>query len=74
MASRPVLADCPSCLSFNWAGGLRAALAELLAAESTPMPPYEAGKDAQDAWGDRRAKARNDAAALSPANTKGAQT
>jgi len=38
------------------------ALKELLASELTLMPPFEAGKDAQDAWVDRRAKARNDAA------------
>jgi hypothetical protein len=41
---------------------LLAALKELLASELTLMPPYEAGKAAQDAWADRRAKARNDAA------------
>lgn len=38
-----------------------AALKELLSAELTPMPVYEAGKEAQNAWADRRAKARNDA-------------
>jgi hypothetical protein len=36
-------------------------LMELLAAECTQMPPYEAGKEAQEAWADRRATARNDA-------------
>jgi hypothetical protein len=37
------------------------ALRELLAAQLTQMPSFEAGKDAQDAWADRRAKARNGA-------------
>lgn len=40
------------------------ALRELLAAWMTSMPPYEAGKEAQDAWADRRAAARNNAAFL----------
>jgi len=39
------------------------ALRELLASQLTQMPSYEAGKDAQDAWADRRANARNNAAA-----------
>ena len=42
---------------------LREALGELLSAEMMPMPPYEAGKEAQDAWADRRAAARNEARA-----------
>lgn len=46
------------------APGLLAALKELLASEMSIMPPFEAGKDAQDAWADRMAKARNDAAAV----------
>lgn len=40
------------------------ALSELLDAELTEMPPYEAGKEAQDAWADRRAAARNNARAV----------
>lgn len=40
---------------------LLTALDELLAAELTQMPAYEAGKAAQDAWADRRAAARNNA-------------
>lgn len=40
------------------------ALKELLASQLAIMPPFEAGKDAQNAWSDRRAKARNDAAAV----------
>lgn len=38
-------------------------LRELLASELTEKPCFEAGKDAQDAWADRRAKARNNASA-----------
>lgn len=38
------------------------ALKELLASQLAVMPPFEAGAAAQDAWSDRRAKARNDAA------------
>lgn len=43
---------------------LFAALKELLASQAATYPPFEAGKTAQDAWADRRAKARNDAAAV----------
>lgn len=43
---------------------LKEALRELLETTLSEMPPHEAGKDAQDAWADRRAKARNDAAAI----------
>lgn len=43
------------------APALLTALDELLAAELTQIPPYEAGKEAQDAWADRRAEARNNA-------------
>lgn len=39
------------------------ALVELLAAELIPMPSNEAGREAQDAWADRRAAARNNARA-----------
>ena len=42
---------------------LLAALKELLASNLAIFPSFEAGKDAQDAWSDRRAKARNDATA-----------
>lgn len=38
------------------------ALKELLAAELAIFPSAEAGKEAQDAWADRRAAARNNAA------------
>lgn len=41
---------------------LLAALKELLDSQLELMPPFESGKDAQEAWLDRRAKARNDAA------------
>jgi hypothetical protein len=37
------------------------ALRELLAAELAMFPAFEAGKEAQDAWADRRAAARNNA-------------
>lgn len=40
------------------------ALKELLASQLAAMPPFEAGAAAQDAWSDRRAKARNDAVAV----------
>lgn len=40
------------------------ALSELLAAELTQIPPYESGKEAQDAWAARRAAARNNARAV----------
>ena len=43
---------------------LREALRELLETTLSQIPPYEAGRDAQDAWADRCAKARNDAAAI----------
>lgn len=39
-------------------------LNELFSAGLTQMPSYEAGKEAQDAWADRRAAARNKAAEL----------
>lgn len=39
------------------------ALGKLLEAESTQSPPYEAGKETQDAWADRRAAARSNARA-----------
>lgn len=39
-------------------------LQELMSAHGAQMPPFESGKEAQDAWADRRAKARNDAADL----------
>ena len=35
------------------------ASSEMLASELTPCPPFEAGIDAQNAWADRRADARN---------------
>lgn len=37
------------------------ALTELLAAEVAQFPPYEAGKEAQDAWSNRRAAAKSNA-------------
>jgi hypothetical protein len=40
---------------------LLAALEELLAAHLETFPQFEAGKEAQDAWSDRRAAARNSA-------------
>lgn len=40
------------------------ALNDLLSSHLTLMPSAEAGKEAQDAWADRRAAARNTAAAL----------
>ena len=40
------------------------ALRELLESHQTPIPPYEAGRAAQDAWADRKAKARINASAL----------
>jgi hypothetical protein len=43
---------------------LREALAELLAAELSQMPPGDDGIEAQNAWADRRAAARNSAAML----------
>lgn len=43
----------------------RGALKELLDSELSQMPPAEAGVAAQNAWADRRAAARNNAAALS---------
>jgi hypothetical protein len=52
---------------------LLAALQELLSSQFTPMPPHEEGKDAQDAWADRRATSRNDAAAAIAKATGAAQ-
>lgn len=43
--------------------GVRAALRELLTSELTQIPPYEDGKEAQEAWAYRRAAALNDAEA-----------
>ena len=40
---------------------LLGAIKELLASQMAPYPPFEAGKDAQNAWSDRRAKACSDA-------------
>ncbi len=40
------------------------ALKELLSSGLSEMPPYEAGKEAQDAWADRRAAARNKATSI----------
>lgn len=40
---------------------LEEGLKELLDAETTHFPTYEDGREAQEAWADRRAKARNDA-------------
>ena len=51
------------CYLIAAAPDLLAALRELLAAQLTQIPPFEAGKEAQDAWADRRATARNNAAA-----------
>ena len=42
---------------------LKGLLRELLTTELLMMPSFEAGVAAQDAWADRRAKARDDAAA-----------
>lgn len=39
------------------------ALKEVLASQTALMPPFEAGKEAQDEWINRREKARNDAVA-----------
>jgi hypothetical protein len=52
---------------------LLSTLEELLAAQLTAMPPYEAGKEAQDAWADRRAAARNNARAAIALATEGKQ-
>jgi hypothetical protein len=38
------------------------ALKALLASDLSIIPPFNAGREAQDAWADMRAKARNDAA------------
>lgn len=46
------------------APALLAALEELLAAELSEMPGYEAGRGPQDAWADRLTAARNNARAL----------
>ena len=43
---------------------LRDALAELLWAIQTEIPPYEAGQEAQEAWSSRRLAARNNAARI----------
>ena len=43
---------------------LLGALKELLASQLAPYPPFESGKDAQNAWSDRRAKACTDAEAV----------
>jgi hypothetical protein len=43
---------------------LKDALVELLAAQYAQFPPAEAGQEAQNAWADRRAAARNNATAL----------
>jgi hypothetical protein len=51
-------------------GRLRGVLRELLETTLSQMPPHEAGKDAQDTWADRRAKARNDAAAIDAERAK----
>lgn len=51
--------------------GLFVALAELLSAEQTPMPPAAAGLDAQTAWAERLAAARDNAArTLTPKATQ----
>jgi hypothetical protein len=45
-------------------GAALAALRELLDTTYSEMPSFEQGSEAQNAWADRRAKARNNAAAL----------
>jgi hypothetical protein len=39
--------------------GLMGVIRELLDSSAAQMPPFEAVKEAQDAWADRRAQARN---------------
>ena len=43
---------------------MASALRELLAASMALMPAFEEGAEAQNAWADRRAAARNNAVAL----------